>query len=192
MREDRTHWEQRYGSKTSRTLPAPSDFVVQHQGLIRGRVLDIACGDGRNAVFLARRGHVVDGIDIALAGLLRAREIARGEGLQLHLLQADLDQFALPVARYGAVIHVRYLQRSLFPQIERALEPGGILLFESFLIDQMHFGHPRNPDFLLRRGELRASFAALEEIEYEEGLLRRESGEAYMARLVARKSREGG
>lgn len=188
MRDDRINWEQRYGAKPRGALPPPSDFIVRHAGLVRGRVLDIACGSGRNAVVFARRGHVVDGIDIAFEGLVRAREIARREGLRLHLLQADLDSFPLRAARYGGIINVRYLQRSLFPQIQRALEPGGVLLFETFLIDQMQFGHPRKPEFLLQHGELRAAFAALEEIEYEEGLLRHESGEAYMARLAARKA----
>jgi SAM-dependent methyltransferase len=190
-RDDRCHWERRYEAKSSEGLAAPSDFIVRHAALIRGHVLDIACGSGRNALFLARRGYTVDGIDIALAGLLRARDIARVEGLPVQLIQADLEQFTLPVARYGAIINARYLQRSLFGQIERALEPGGILLFETFLIDQMQFGHPRNTDFLLQRGELRAAFPTLGPIEYEEGLFVHESGEAYLARLAARKPQIG-
>jgi SAM-dependent methyltransferase len=190
-RDDRCHWERRYEAKSAQGLGAPSDFIVRHAALIRGRVLDIACGSGRNALFLARRGSEVDGVDIALAGLLRARDIARLEGLPVQLIQADLEQFTLPVARYGAIINVRYLQRTLFAQIERALEPGGVLLFETFLIDQMQFGHPRNTDFLLQRGELRAAFQTLEPIEYEEGLVVHEGGEAYLARLAACKPQIG-
>jgi SAM-dependent methyltransferase len=184
---DRARWEQRYGGEASALEPAA--FIVRHAGRISGRVLEVACGSGRNALFLARRGLDVVAIDLALAALQQAQRSARAENLTLHLLQADLERFPLPPERYDAVVNVRYLQRSLLPQLERALKPGGILLFETFLIDQMQYGHPRNPAFLLEHGELREAFRGLDQLEYEEGLLTHERGDAYLARLLARKPR---
>lgn len=191
MRDDRSHWEQRYSAGGDAPPSAPSAFLVRHADLISGRVLDVACGSGRNAIFCARRGNVVVAIDLAWAGLERARQVAQAENLPLHLLQANLETLPLPAERYDSVINVRYLQRSLLPQLECALKPGGILLFETFLIDQMQHGHLRNPAFLLQHGELRDAFRELEQLEYEEGLLTHESGEAYLARLLARKPRQG-
>lgn len=186
MREDRTTWEKRHAESPATESP-PSAFLAKHADLISGRVLDVACGRGRNAIFLARRGNVVEAIDIARAGLLSARHAALAENLSLQLIQADVDDFPLPVERYDAVINIRFLKRELFPALARALKPGGILVFETFLIDQMHSGHPRNPHFLLRHGELRDAFHALEELEYEEGLFEAADGKAFLARLLARR-----
>src|SRR5262249_43211072 len=145
------------------------EFLVTHSDLIHGRALDVAAGAGRNALFLARHGCVVDAIDIAFGGLRSAFATARAEGLAVRPVQADLETFPLPRDRYDAAINIRYLQRSLFGPLQSAVKPGGIVFFETFLIDQQAIGHPRNPAFLLQRGELRAAFAAFEIVVYEEG-----------------------
>jgi len=187
MREDRTHWEKRHADPAHEALSSPSSFLVQNADALRGRVLDVACGRGRNALFLARRGNVVDAIDIALSGLARARRVAAAEDLPLRFVQADLDDFPLPTSRYDGVINIRFLKRKLFPSLVGALKPGGVLLVETFLIDQLQIGHPRNPDFLLRHGELRQAFRSLEELKYEEGLFDEADGKAFLARLLARR-----
>lgn len=190
MRADRAHWEKRYagaedGAQSAPTSPPP--FLVENADRIRGRVLDIACGKGRNAVFLARRGNTVEGIDIAFGGLAEVQRFALVENLPIRLIQADLDDFPLPVARYDAVINFRFLNRRLLPSLALALKPGGVLVFETFLIDQRELGHPRNPDFLLRHGELRDAFRSLEHLKYEEGPFDLPDGRAYLARLVGRR-----
>lgn len=187
MRDDRQRWEERHGEADAAPAMAPSAFVVRHAALVRGRVLDIACGSGRNAIFLARRGCAVVGVDLALAALRHLQRTACRERLLVHPVQADLECHCLPAARFDAVINIRYLQRSLFGQLEHTLKPGGVLLFETFLVDQLQRGHPRNPAYLLRRGELAQAFPGLERLEYEEGLLAHESGSDYLARLLARK-----
>jgi tellurite methyltransferase len=89
--------------------------------------------------------------------------------------------------RYDAIINIRYLQRSLFAPMQRAVKPGGIILFDTFLIDQQTIGHPSNPDFLLQRGELREAFSQCEMLVYEEGLFPTMPQPAYLARMVARR-----
>jgi SAM-dependent methyltransferase len=186
MSEDRLRWEARYTAPESRAEP-PSAFLMTHADLVRGRVLDVAAGAGRNALFLARRGNSVEAVDIAFAGLRRARAAALAEGLSLLAVQADLESFPLPHNRYDAAINIRYLQRSLFPGLQRAVKPGGVILFETFLIDQQARGHPHNPAFLLQRGELRAAFAGCDIAVYEEGLFEANGAPAYLARMIARR-----
>jgi tellurite methyltransferase len=186
MSNDRQRWEERYARGCHSLGEPPSDFLVEHAALFHGRILDVAAGAGRSAVFLARRGHRVEAIDISLKGLRLLRSMAVRERLDILAVQADLETFPLPLARYDAAVNIRYLQRSLFLPLQRALKPGGVILFETFLIDQQHIGHPHNPEFLLKRGELRAAFAGCEMLVYEEGLFAT-TPPAYLARMIARR-----
>jgi SAM-dependent methyltransferase len=184
----RTEWESRYGAGTDDGVRPPSRFLVAVLPLLPpGRALDVACGDGRNALYLARQGWRVEAIDFAHAGLARLLAIARRDGLSVDAVQADLEQFPLPRARYDVVVNARYLQRSLFGALKDSLRAGGTVVFETFIRDQQQLGHPRNPVFLLERGELAARFGDLDIIRYEEGRFETESGSAFLARLLARR-----
>jgi len=185
--DDRERWEARYGRDTFEPERTPSEFLVAHAHLLHGRVLDVAAGSGRNALFLARCGLSVDAIDIAFAGLQRLRRTARAEGLSVRAVQADLDALPLPLERFDAIVNIRYLQRSLFGPMQRAVKPGGLIVFETFLIDQQTIGHPQHPEFLLQRGELRSAFRAFDLLEYEEGLFTSTGTRAFLARMLARR-----
>lgn len=185
-RQLRGRWEARYADLPR--LPPPSEFLVRHAAEFHGRVLDVACGSGRNAVYLARRGIAVEAIDQAHTGLRQLQRRAAEERLDVQAVQADLTCYPLPVGRYDGVLQVRYLQRDLFPALIAALRPGGVLLIETFLVDQRELGHPRNPAFLLERGELRASFRQLRTLAYEEGLLGSGASQAFLARLLAQRA----
>ncbi len=167
-------------------MPA-SLFLREWAHALHGRVLEIAAGSGRNTLFLARRGHRVDAIDIAAAGLRNIQATARSESLDVGLIQADLTTYPLPISVYDAVINIRYLQRSLFEPMRHCLRPGGIVLIETFLIDQQSVGHPKNPDFLLARGELDEAFSSFDVLFFSEGRVETEEAPAFLARLVARR-----
>jgi len=190
MPSDRSKWEERYRTAAesgTAKAKAPSIFVATWAGRLRGRVLDVASGTGRNALLLARHGLQVDAIDIAASALDALQREATSQGLAVHAVQADLQHWPLRPSIYDAAIQVRYLQRDLFPALRHCLKPGGILLLETFLIDQRDRGHPKNPDFLLERGELTRRFADWEILESEEGDLPSETGPTFLARLAARK-----
>lgn len=185
---DRKTWDSRYAARGLEPVRPPSPFLVRCRPLLPpGRALDVACGDGRNAVYLARHGWTVDAIDHSHAALARLLSRAQEEALPIRPVQADLETFRLPRRTYAVVCNVRYLQRSLFDDLADALAPGGVLVFETFLRDQALIGHPRNPAFLLAPGELQVRFAALRTEIDEEGLCEDEDPPAYLARLAARR-----
>lgn len=186
MGNAREKWETRYRQQQGEPIGAPSALVVRWASRLQPPILDLAGGRGRNALYLARRGLRCVVVEISLTALRDLAQIVRREHLPIDLIHADLENFPLPRDTFGTILNIRYLQRSLFPAMKEAVRRGGLVLVETYLIDQQALGHPRNPDHLLQRGELRAAFADFEILETEEGLLE-DNGSAYLARLVARR-----
>lgn len=183
---DRAHRDDRHPRQGAAARP-PSEFLVRClRGLPPGRALDVAAGEGRNALLLARCGFAVDAIDASARALASLREAAARESLAVNTIEADLEHAVLPARTYDLVANIRYLQRSLFPALARSLRRGGHLVFETFLWPQRMRGHPRNPAYLLAPGELPRAFSELEIIEYEEGLVATEFGDTWLARPLAR------
>ena len=129
----------------------PSPWIVRWAPLIRpgGVVLDVACGRGRHARYLAQLGCEVVAVD-------RDPTLFTEPPLGVEVLGADLEAgpWPFPGRRFDAVVVTNYLHRPLLPVLVAAIEPGGILLYETFARGQERFGKPSNPDFLLRPGEL--------------------------------------
>jgi SAM-dependent methyltransferase len=183
MREDRQHWNRKHGVKAF--PPTPSAVVKAYHGLAPGRrVLDLACGNGRNALYLARRGFLVLGVDIADVALRRCRP----RPARVQLVCADLDVFSMPRAFFHLILNIRYLNRALFPMMEEGLAPGGLLIFETYLLGPEGTGGGRfREDHLLRPGELRQAFARLNEVHYRERPSRDPAAPSRIATLVARR-----
>lgn len=186
MRADREKWDQRYRQHPDLGGDRPSALVVRWAQHLTGPVLDLAGGTGRNALYVARLGLPVVVVDISREALHLLHRVVRAEQLPVRLVQADLEDFPLPEEQFGTILNIRYLQRSLFPAIKKAVRPGGLVLVETFLMEQQMLGHPRNPEHLLHRGELSTVFADFQTLEEQEGLLK-DNGPAYLARLVARR-----
>ena len=145
-------------------LWSPSPFVeraVRHRP--PRRALDLACGSGRAAVFLALAGWRAEGWDVDPSALDRARAFAARQQANVQFREVDLEGAppALPDPPFDLIVVVRYLHRPLFPWIERALAPGGVLAYETFRDGQQRFGPPRREQHLLRAGELLTAFPAL-------------------------------
>lgn len=188
MNDDRRRWEQRYATRDEARVDAPSAFLEQQiDRIARGPALDLACGAGRQAIHLARHGFTVDAIDIAITGLRHAQHAARRQQLPIRFIQADLDHFALAQDHYALAVNVRFLHRGLWPALKRCTRPSGIVLCETFTIDQAAIGHPSNPAYLLAHDELLHAFADFEVLTYTEGLFQTETGPSHLARLLARR-----
>ena len=201
MATSQSDWDAKHGQAANEAAEAPAGILTELWPLLpAGAALDLACGRGRNALFLAEHGRHVTAVDWSGAALDILEERAKSLGIPVRrmqridearpltraaidLVQADLEAVVLSANRYSLIVCVRYLQRSLFPQICRALCPAGILLFETYTKAQLDFsGGPRNPVHLLNSGELRRAFPELEVVFYRE--LRAEEG---IASLAARK-----
>lgn len=170
MTEQQPDWEERYAQPGYFCGTEPAQFLRGHlQELPRGAVLDLAIGEGRNALFLARHGYRVYGVDQSTVGLAKAQARVRQLGLHAYLWAADLERYPLPEAQFEVVVCFYYLQRSLFPQMERALRQGGALIMETYTIEQLPCRHgPSNPEHLLQPNELYRAFRHLRVVHYRE------------------------
>lgn len=168
----------------------PADWLVRHRPLYApGRALDLACGRGRNSVYLAREGFQVAAWDRDAEALEELRSTAESLGLATITMQpVDLEQApAIPPTSFDLITVFYYLQRDLAPQIARALKPGGVLVYETFLIDNhTRFNHPRRREFCLNHNELLSLFGDLRVLAYREGTLVPDRG-PFTAALVAQR-----
>ena len=180
MRQDRVKWNEKYQSKNHPGEPAA--IVKQYFKLAGGkRALDIAAGNGRHALFLARQGFVVDAVDISDTGLA---QIA-GKHSGIHAVCADLDDFDIAASRYDLIINIKYLNRRLFPYIREGLTPGGILIFQTFLDSpNAAENQPHCRDYLLRENELLHAFLSLKIVLYKEAEDTHHDETAFLASLV--------
>ena len=150
-------------------------------------VLDLACGTGHSGLKLAQRGIPVifaDRSDMALDGIRQhiAENRLPARTWQVDLEQAGVNPFADRV--FSAIICFRYLHRPLFPDLLKAVEPGGLIIHETFTIINRRFGRPNNPDFLLIPNELKTWLRNWELLHYYEGV--QHSPDRAIAQIVAR------
>jgi tellurite methyltransferase len=162
MEQDRDKWNSRYESEEFFLGPHSSRFLAGHiagvEAMLPGRkALDIACGEGRNSIFLAGRGYEVTGIDIADRGLAKAAHRAQKEGFEIVFIRQDLEITPLS-GQWDLIINFNFLLRDLIPQEIEVLSPGGVIMFET-LLDTPRLPEGHNPDFFLQPGELASIFA---------------------------------
>ena len=150
-----------------RQIETPSSWVCRFISPAQagGRALDVACGGGRHARYLAGLGYRVEAVDRDAQALHALAGVA---GIDTRV--ADLENGAWPYAdeRFDVVVVTNYLHRPLFAHLLAALAPGGTLVYETFALGNERYGRPRNPEFLLRPGELlQVTHGRLEVIAYE-------------------------
>ena len=190
MVHSKEKWNQRWQEKASRPL-SPDPWLLRAMPfLTAGTALDIACGRGRNALYLAEKGFTVTAVDISDQGLKLLEQEASNRKLALNLLQVDLEaSVSLPEGPFDVISKFFYLQRSLLPIIKDILKPGGIVVLRSFGKAKDSTIESGNPDFILNPGELLEVFAEWDILLYEEGLEESRTG-GTLAGIVARKPEE--
>ena len=176
---------------------SPSPFLLKYgQQIPHGRVLDLACGFGRSSLHMARHGYAVVGLDRNAQVLMGLSQAAQDENLpNLTIRELDLegdanDPPSLGEEEFAGVLAFYYLYRPIFPNIIKALKSGGLLLYETFLIDNHHrVAHPRRKEFCLEHNELLQLVHGLRVMYYEEGEQQDPIREqpALTARVIAQK-----
>ncbi len=169
----------------------PAEFLVDNIALLpRGRVLDVAMGNGRNAIYLAKIGFEVEGVDISPVMVDTALRASRKAGVTIKTQVADLEKnFHIKEATYDLIICFNYLQRSHISQIKDGLREGGMVVYETFIVDQVQFGKPKNPDYLLKHNELLNMFHEFRCLRYREGII---GDRKAIASIIAQKVSPGG
>lgn len=184
---DRNKWNKRYAEDSPRAATASCLLTDWIADIPRGKAADIACGTGRNALFLARAGFDVDAIDISSEGLEIARENASRQNLEINWIEYDLEQPYNFATDYQLIVVMWYVNLSLISRLCNCLAPGGYLLCEEHLLTDNDVTGPRNPEFRVAPGQLRELVSALDVLFYEELVEANEDGErSASARLVAR------
>jgi tellurite methyltransferase len=165
---------------------SPARLLVDNIHLLPiGRALDVAMGRGQNAIYLAKRGFDVEGVDISPEAVRSALEQAQDSGVNLRAHVADLESdYHIEKGVYDVIICFNYLQRSLIPHIKDGLRTGGMVVYETFTVDQPQFGKPKNPDYLLKHNELLDLFRDFLCLYYCEGIV---EGRKALASIVAKK-----
>jgi len=188
MEADRIKWNQRFGSQPTYLGERPSPYLAREmERLLRlapgRRALDIACGEGRNSVFLAQQGFLVTALDISDVGLAKAARRAEEAGVTVDYRQVDLDRYHI-TEQFDLIINFNFLLRDLIPGEIQALSPGGLLIIDTIMASPALLAS-HNPVYLLRQGELKRTLEGMEgELLMVEEL---QEGEFPTARALFRK-----
>ncbi|MGW8318186.1 MAG: class I SAM-dependent methyltransferase [Candidatus Promineifilaceae bacterium] len=180
-REDEVRWDRKW-QEIGDAAFEPDRLLIQHQDLLTGgQALDLACGLGQNAIWLARHGYTVLAVDISGVALQAATEEASRQEIagQVCFKQVDLDRWPIPAEAYDLICVFRFLDRSLFPAIRAGVRPGGLLFYATRHVGVLEQNPEANPDFLLAHQELPSHFAGWELLFQAEG--------PRQAELIARK-----
>jgi len=170
-------WDERYREEGFAYGKKPNEFLVEFARVFPkgGKILSLGEGEGRNAIYLAARGHFVTALDRSAVGLLKAQERARQEGLSVATVTADLADYDLGREAWDGILSIwchlpPTLRRTVHAKVVEALKPGGILLLEAYGPRQLEFhtGGPQSPDHLADLAALRMELKGLEWIHAEE------------------------
>jgi SAM-dependent methyltransferase len=169
------------------------DILLDHLDLLKNLglslpVLDLASGSGHNGLKLSHHGITVVFADRSHRDLEAIRHYLDRNALPGRTWQVDLERpetRPLCGLQFSAIMAFRYLHRPLFPALRKAVAPGGLVLYETFTRNNLRFGRPNNPDFLLNPGELAGLFRDWDIISYFEGDV--QNPDRSIAQLVARK-----
>lgn len=167
--KDKEKWDKKYACPGHQINREPSEWLTANAGLLagKGRALDIAMGEGRNAVYLAGLGYDVVGIDISDAAVRNALALAERANVKINALAADLDHYGFDGTGFDLILCFNFLDRNLFAKIRQALLPGGLLFFETFNVDYLKYSRFKQ-EWVLGYSELLREFGDFRILRYQE------------------------
>ncbi|MDE1045731.1 MAG: class I SAM-dependent methyltransferase [Nitrospinaceae bacterium] len=138
--KDKDRWNSKYETEVYLFGEKPIPFLVDNVHLLpKGKVLDIAMGEGRNGVYLATQGFEVLGLDISEKGLEKAHNLAKKNKVTIETKVVDLESFTLEPNSYDVILCTYYMQKDLFKQFQSALKPGGMIVVETYNVDYLKY-----------------------------------------------------
>lgn len=180
-------WDKKYARTKYIFGKTPASFLAKNYDYLpaNGKVLDMGMGEGRNAVFLARKGFKVTGVDISSVAIKKANLLAKEFGVRINSIVASMNHYKIPKESYDAIVCFYYVDRSLHDQMVSWLKPGGILIYESHTDLQKTVKGSENYEdrYLLRESELLTMFNGMRVLKYEEPLHQNE----YTASIILQK-----
>jgi len=191
---DEDRWNEKYAKREPPSNVEPDEWLVEALQLIETacgktesgqRALDVACGLGHNAIWLAQRNWRSDAVDISTNGLDLARQSAIANDVDVRWIQADLDDWIPASGEYDLVVVFRFLDRDTVPRVVRsALRPGGWLVYETFSAAQCSRSdnHLSNPAFTLAPGEVRSLFPDFQVVVDREAVLHDRTVQRFLGR----------
>jgi len=193
-------WDERYAEEDYVYGTEPNEFLkAQSHSLPSGKIISLCEGEGRNAVYLAKQGYEVTGVDSSSVGLAKARKLADREGVSISTELADMGDFAIEPASWDGVVSIfchipPSMRAELHRQVVAGLKPGGVLILEAYTPEQLALGTggPKIATLTMTAEALKNELEGLE-IEYLQELERDvvegklHTGKGAVVQLVARK-----
>ena len=165
---DKDRWDNKYDTEVYLFGENPIPFLVKNVHLLpKGKVLDLAMGEGRNGVYLATQGFDVIGLDISATGLKKAHKLAERNNVTIETQVVDLESFTLAPNTYDVILCTYYMQRDLFKQFQSALKPGGMIVVETYNIDYLKYAR-FSRKWALDTNELLDIFKGMRVLRYQD------------------------
>jgi len=164
---DKSFWNLRFSDPGFMYGDQPNDFLKAQSSLLKpsGRILCLAEGEGRNAVYLASQGYDVTCVDFSEAGLIKTRLLAEAKGVQVETVCADLTHYNIQAGSWDGIVMIfghfdKPLRLSLYQRISKGLKKGGTVLLEVYSSEQLALGTggPKSLEYLYTKEELEAAF----------------------------------
>jgi SAM-dependent methyltransferase len=194
MKKDQMRWDLKYRERKFDPAQGANTVLKRYlRFLPRGKVLDLAAGEGRNAVFLAEHGFEAEAVDISPIAMSRARKSARAHGVTIRTVAGDLDTYLIRPGHYDVILNFYFLDRGLIPRIKKGLKKGGMVVFETYTAEQKKLGTggPGQDKYVLKPNELLRLFREFHVLFYREGAFREGGKRRAIASLIAQKQVRG-
>ena len=172
--DTKTDWDRKYSRASFIFGKTPAKFLAENFDFLlpQSKVLDMGMGEGRNAVFLAQKGHNVTGVDISSVAVKKSYLLAKEYNVRIKGVVASMEKYQIPDESYDAIICFYYVDRSLNSKIQKWLRPGGILIYEAFTLAQKNKQDfmKESSSYFLKPQELLTMFPNMQVLKYEEPL----------------------
>ena len=194
MKEDQRRWDKKYRERKPDLNQGANTILRKYLRILpKGKALDLASGEGRNALFLAEKGFEVEAVDVSPVAINRVRKSAKARGVKIKAVAADLDTYPISPGEYDVILNFYFLDRRLIARIKKGLKKAGMVVFETYTAEQKKLGAggPGQDKYVLKPNELLRLFRGFHVLFYREGVFKEGGKRRAIASLIAQKQARG-